>query len=226
MMKPKWMNNIKAVGWDLDGTLYEPDSIPWELVENARLKKVMEKTGWSESKSRKEYERIYNQLNSNTKTLTALGVGGEGFFTQLWDDLSLQNYIKADGKVGKIIEKVSSLGYRQFVLSNSNREDQIERKLKLIGIDTSLFEFLVATVGLGAVKPDAKPFLEALRMLNKDTSGSNLEVEAQNVLYVGDRERTDVVGAKRVGMKTCLVWGKSELADVSFPTVYDVLDIF
>ena len=131
--------------------------------------------------------------------------------------MALENYIKKDEKTASLIDVVNGKGLRQFVLSNSNRVDQIERKLRLVGIEPGLFEFLLSTVGMQAVKPEARPFLEAVHRLG---------VEASSILYIGDRERTDVRGAKRVGMRTCLVWGKSELADVSCPTVYDVETIF
>jgi len=43
-------------------------------------------------------------------------------------------------------------------------------------------------------------------------------------LMIGDREAVDIVPAKKLGMKTCLVWSQvqSQIADITLPTVYDL----
>jgi FMN phosphatase YigB (HAD superfamily) len=46
-------------------------------------------------------------------------------------------------------------------------------------------------------------------------------------LMIGDRERVDLVPAKKLGMKTCLVWAAepSMVADITLPTVYDLSQV-
>jgi putative hydrolase of the HAD superfamily len=51
---------------------------------------------------------------------------------------------------------------------------------------------VVISEAIGAKKPDAKPFLEALRLL---------EVSAQDTWFVGDHPVNDIEGASNVGMK-------------------------
>lgn len=45
------------------------------------------------------------------------------------------------------------------------------------------------------------------------------------ILYVGDRVDVDIKPAKQLGIKTGLVYGKSELADYSFEHFEDILAI-
>jgi HAD superfamily hydrolase (TIGR01549 family) len=182
------------------------------------LDEVSRVKGWDEVRAMREYEQLYSELHSNTKTLTALGVEGEAFLLECWDRLEMAEYIKPDTKVVELIEVLAAHGLRQFVLSNTNRLDQIEKKLALIGVNAEGFEFLMTTVGMGKVKPDKEPFEAALKRMG--------DVEPHQVLYVGDRVKTDIAGARQVGMRTCLVWGESELADVSVPMVYDVGKLF
>jgi FMN phosphatase YigB (HAD superfamily) len=221
----KQITGVKAVGWDLDGTLYPPDSIPREVIEQLKWKRLQgEYPDKNFGELRKEYEALYTQLHSHTKTLTAMGINGVEFFTNVWDELALVNYIYKDERVVEMVRGMSAKGLVQFVLSNSNRLDQIEQKLTLIGFEPHHdFVFLLSTVEMGAVKPDPVPFLEALSIL-REKLGEDLT--AAEVLYVGDRVKTDVEGARRVGMKTCLVWGASELADISCQSVYDVGELF
>jgi FMN phosphatase YigB (HAD superfamily) len=225
-----WLKEIKAIGWDLDGTLYPPGSIPSEAIRHEMMRRVADSFGWDIVKATAEFERVYRQFNSHTKTLTALGVNGEDFFTRLWDELRLENYLQSDTRIVSLITAVRDLGLRQFIVTNSNREDQIQRKLRLIGLDPEFFEVRVSTVGLGAVKPEPKPFWEAVGRLNRrlgsvESVEGVSEIKPEQILYIGDREKTDIVGAKQVGMRTCLAWGASEVADISVPTVYDIQEI-
>ena len=67
------------------------------------------------------------------------------------------------------------------------------------------------------MKPDPDPFLKALELAR---------VSPDEAIYIGDKEETDILGAKAVGMKTIMVWGKSPEADLSIPTIYDLEKYF
>lgn len=210
-----WVKEIKAIGWDVDGTLYKPGTVPLNLIYDLQLKAIVDTTGSDPQKAKSEFERMYNQLHSRTAALNALGVRGEDFFVKVWDEFPFGEYVKKDLQLVAMFQELT--GFTHFIISNSNREDQIETKLKLLGLNPALFAFMISTVELGAVKPDARPFLAALERL-----GPEFQAHPETVLYIGDRLETDVLGAHRVGMKAGLVWATSEAADVSFPTVYDI----
>lgn len=223
MITPGWMKKVKAVGFDVDGTLYPPQAIPREVVYREQMRAVMVVQDWDEQTTHQQFQALYARLGSNTKTMTALGVDGPTFFTDCWDRLPLRDYIHRDE------ELVEVFGYlrkrvRLFIISNSNRVNQIQRKLRMVGLQPKWFEVVVSTVGLGAVKPDPKPFMVALEQLNEIHPG----VEAKQCLFVGDQETTDVQGAKGVGMRTCRVWveaGVTSGADILLPRVHDVREL-
>jgi len=212
MQNFKWIKRIKAVGWDLDGTLYPHDSVPHDLLYDRQIKAVVEKLKLSFNEVEVEYAKVYDRLGSNTKTLNHFGIDGLKFFTSFWDEIDLGKYIRSDHKIVQLIKQLS-VNFTQFIISNSNRKDQIEKKLELIGFVENSFDLVVSTVELRSVKPDPKPFLVALE---------KLQLKPEEVLFVGDRVTTDIMGAKGVGMKTCLVGKKSKEADVSVKSVYDV----
>jgi putative hydrolase of the HAD superfamily len=215
MKIPKWINNIKAIGWDLDGTLYPQNSVPFKVVQQMQYQAVMKANRWTRDQAESKFTKTYANLGSHTKTLTALGVDGNNFFTNLWDELPLEEYIKHDREIINLFAQLPIK--RHFLVTNSNTSNQVEKKLKLIGLPSTIFEVIITTDKLGSVKPDPKPFTEALRIMALTPS---------QTLFVGDRVTTDIRGANNVGMKTCLVWGKSDEADISLENVYQISKIF
>ena len=206
-----WISQIKAIGWDLDGTLYPPNSIPSKTIQNMQYQAVMKANNWDKDQAEKEFKKVYLKLGSHTKTLTKLNVDGNSFFTNLWDQLPLEKYIKYDQKIIDIFSQINIK--RHFLITNSNTRKQVEKKLKLIGLPFSIFEAIITTDKLGAVKPDPKPFMEALRLIN---------LPPGQVIFIGDRVTTDIRGANNVGMKTCLVWSNSNEADICLENPYQL----
>ena len=88
--------------------------------------------------------------------------------------------------------------------------------LKKLGVPVTIFERIITAQDCQEPKPDPEPF----RLLLKITG-----LPADQHLYIGDRELVDILPAKKLGMKTILVWGKSKIADLSLPTVYDVAEV-
>ncbi len=211
-----WLAEIDVLGFDLDGTLYPANAIPREIVYERMIKAVMKARSWDREKARREFEKVREQLGSHTKALRVFGIDGERFFTDVWDALPLSRYIQQNRALAETLRRLAGK-YRLFVLSNSNRVDQIARKLQLIGINKSIFDALLSTIDIGAVKPDPEPFEAALR---------TMKCRPDEVLYVGDRVETDIEGARRVGMRTCLVGGESYLADVCVKDVVELGKIF
>ena len=210
-----WVKQIKVIGWDLDGTLYTANSELEREIVSLRNQRVMEALGLGLEESIKKYNEVYLKLGSHTKTITSLGVDGESFFVEVWDQIKLEKYIKPDPKINELFKQLSK--YRMFLLSNSNTLEQIKKKLGLVGLSVGVFEVIQDTVGLGAVKPDSKPFEVVME---------KMAFGADEAMYVGDRVSTDVRGARGVGIKACLVGRESEEADVCLPTVYDVGKLF
>lgn len=214
MMNLSWIKQIEAVGWDLDGTLYPAKKeLSLEIV-NKRYEAVAEKKSVSLDEAKVLFDEMHKKAGSSTKALYEFGIDGIEFYTQVWDSMDLEKYIKGDKKLVEMLDRINKeLGLTSFMISNSNRLDQIERKLDLIGLSTDEFDLVVSTVELGVVKPDPEPFLFALE---------KLELEPDKVLFVGDRVTTDVMGANGVGMRSCLVGRESEEADVCLEFVYEV----
>lgn len=77
------------------------------------------------------------------------------------------------------------------------------------------FRGLVFSSDLGAVKPSKRPFLEALRLVDRSP---------EEVLFIGDSLERDIIPAKALGMSTCWVApnGESAAADFQISTIAEL----
>ncbi len=215
--KPVWVKQIKGVGFDLDGTLYPANQKLNDEVVRLQTEEIARHLNLKFGEAKRRFDEKYKELGSSTKSLDALGVKGLEFFPSMWDEIPLAKYIFRDERLVKLVRRVEREDKRpRFLLSNSNRVDQMEKKINAVGIELSWFDVVVSTVDIGAVKPDPAPFLYALE---------KLEMAAEEVVYIGDKVGTDVEGALGVGMRTCLVGSESEKADVCAGDIYDALEL-
>ena len=187
--------NIAAIVWDLDGTLYPADSDLSEAINNKLFEKITQKLECSQAEALKQYEAVYNQLHSNTRTLNHFGINGEAFFISVWQELDLPKYIGPNPKLA-LLFKSHSLPQKQIIFTNTNTQETVANKLAAIGIDPASFDAIYTSIEAGHHKPDPDAFIYVCEQL---------QLPAEKLVYVGDRERVDIEGAKNVGMKTILV---------------------
>lgn len=208
------MKNIKAIGFDVDGTLYHaPDAMSME-VGKILIQKAAEALSQDPDDLAEEYIKRRDEYRSNTQTLNSFGLDGEKIFQEVWDGIAIEKYVLPDKKLVKMMAELKKK-YKIFLISNGTGS-QVERKLTYLGLDFNDFDPRIYCYDQGWVKPDPQPFLAAIE---------SLDLKPEEIVYVGDREDIDVEGALAVGMKTIFVGGKSDKATVSIESVYDTLNV-
>ena len=82
--------------------------------------------------------------------------------------------------------------YRLAVVTNTNtsREDRIRLALRIMGLE-DYFDAVVTSVDVGHEKPDEQIYREALK---------RIRVEPKEAIMVGNRIKTDVLGANKLGI--------------------------
>lgn len=237
----KKLKNIKVLVWDVDGTLYQsiPDySFLVEKKEYELLSRVKKIPLVVAKKLLREKKKIYK---SATKTLVKLGCGDFRFVGRETETEDKAKFIKKDPRLLEVFKEL--IDFRHLALRNGALKGTMEI-LEALGLGEFLpaakssgrlplrqnqnlahhdglsfgpFEKVFGTIdNFGTVKPDPVIFEKIL-----EYTGS----PASQHLMIGDRVEVDLVPAKKLGMRTCLVWGKSEIADVSIPTVYDIVKV-
>jgi len=210
------INGIKAILFDLDGTLRESRPMAGEIFSNYALEKGLPVTALSRQVAAR-WEHYYfanspelqqdNQIfngdekafwqNFGRRRLVALGCTGEqaDALAPEFGDYMDENYkpdnIIPDGVFG-VLETLRDDGYALGVVSNrSNPYHDYLEELEL----AKHFSFSLAAGEVNSWKPDAQIFKEALKRIDAD---------AHETVYVGDNYFADVVGARKAGLKPVL----------------------
>ena len=209
--------NIRVLIWDIDGTLYKPNPLMWQEIFEASYKTIMVHTGWSRTKSISKFESIYpNVTTSQTSAvsqITGLPVPQVAVESELYKDR--KKFLKRDPQLIRLFQKLSK--YQHFILANGIIAKTLET-IEVLGLEPKIFKTIVTSEIVGVNKPDPLGFKYILK---------STKLSPEKHLMIGDREKVDLEPAKKLGMKTCLVWTKtkSQVADITLPILYELADI-
>jgi FMN phosphatase YigB (HAD superfamily) len=199
---------IKAVLFDLDGTLYRqrplrllmalelltlPLAGPWKAVARLRALRAF----------RNAQEQLRHAASAGAATSQAeaaskasgLAVAEVEALAADWmirRPLKYLPFCRAAG-LTELLDRLDAAGIRAGILSDY----PAEAKLRALGLDTRFSPVLCATDReIGAFKPSPRGYLRACELWGLD---------AADVLYVGDRIDVDAAGAAAAGMRCAIV---------------------
>jgi putative hydrolase of the HAD superfamily len=192
---------LKAVAFDLDGTFYPNYRLYQRLtgfiVKNPRFFLAF-------VSARRQLHRLERKTAPNTSfydeqaALMAAILGHppdrikekvDSLIYRGWDKRFAG--IKPFPYVKETLAAFREAGLRLAVLSDFPPQ----QKIPMLGLD-GMFESILSSEEAGALKPSAVPFA-ALRQ--------SLNVNAGEILYVGNSAKYDIKGARQAGMKTALI---------------------
>jgi putative hydrolase of the HAD superfamily len=190
----KKLSNIRAVGFDVDGTLYKHSTESTIAISKIVIQKAAELLGRDDDEFAQEYLERREKYRGNTLTLNSFGLDGEAIFQAVIDQFPVENYVKEDKQLQKLIKGLKK-HYRLFIISNGTKR-HVERKLKVLGLTLSEFDPVICCYEHHWAKPEPAPFLLAIE---------SLKVNPEEIVYIGDREDLDIEAAKTMGMRTIYV---------------------
>lgn len=195
---------IRAIIFDLDGTLYpmvkqfKPLFAIFSIPHPLRLPGYMKLRENFRGESRDSGETIMGEINRQIEEKFKIPSGEKWqenqFYPAFFKTLSL---LPKRPEINTLIKDLKKKGYRLVVLSDFGK---VPERLKVLSIDTAPFELLLSSEELGGFKPNRCPFEKCLEKLN---------LPAESVLMVGDRDDTDGEGAEKMGMPFLKVPGKT-----------------
>lgn len=222
------MNSIKYILWDIDGTL-----IDFDFAEKEGLKLCFEKFGLGEltPKILKKYEEInHGYWKKFEKGEISKKETLEGRFVDLFNlygfDTSIvpqfnDEYQMSMGNIahfnpnGKDTVMILKEKYKQYAATNGTIEAQ-NRKLSKSGLYKLLDDiFISEEIGFD------KPSVEFFQKMFKRIGSTNLE----EYIIIGDSLTSDILGGKRVGIKTCWYNPKMLNDDYDFSPDYEIHDL-
>lgn len=210
--------DVRVLIWDFDGTLFKPNQNLWHDIREAEYRTILSHTGWSREKTVEEFAKLYKIVYpSATEVAAALaGITIAEAVVEMEEYFDRRKYLTRDEKLIALFVKLKH--FRHFTLANGAIARH-KQALEVLGVRPEVFEEMITSEVVGVTKPHEAGFLYILK---------KTQLPASQHLMIGDRETVDVIPAKALGMKTCLVWSEqaTSAADVTLPNVYNVVDLF
>jgi len=204
------MSQVKHLLWDIDGTLYRSTPKLVEAIYRETYSRISSRLKIPYEEARKRFVTIYSELGGATATILKLGLSRE-LIQEAVESVDKTRYIKPDPRLREMFE-VRLREYRHIIVTNTSKRGTF-RTLEILNLPQEIFQGIITADDVHRSKPDTEPFEKALEM----TRGF-----ADQHVSIGDRDKVDILPAKKLGIRTIFVWGISKLADASVLTVYDV----
>ena len=203
----RW-TSVRAICFDLDGTLYKQLSLRVQMGRllfrewaRGRIKAKDLRVLWSYRKNRERARRLGATPEIDAQVLTA--TAKENCRSPLEVVQIVERWLHQapllilstvrHPRLRQVLQRLRLRGYRLAVFSDY----PIPSKLEALDLPLDLFDVTVEAdePEVSALKPHPKGFLEVCR---------RLDLRPPEVLYVGDRESVDGMGARSAGMQFVL----------------------
>lgn len=225
------MTAIRAVGFDLDGTLFDHHGAASTAVDvflsslGARPSTAARELWFAAEEA--EFERwrsgsITFQEQRRRRLVTvlpALGVAIDETPHRL--DMLFMEYLsayraawRAFPDVFDVLASLRGQGLRLGILTNGSEEQQLD-KLRTIGLHSAV-DVICISEQIGAQKPSGEAF---------NTLAEKLDVAPSECLFIGDNPRQDIAGARAAGMQAILIERYGEDAEGLAEIVRSALSI-
>lgn len=192
---------ITVCVWDFDGTLYRSQQALKDQIRDSEIRVIMDHTGWTHEQASEKFYTVFNVVTpSGTKAASILAnIPNDQASIECSRYTDYAPYLHTDPKLTAMFADLTRFDH--YMLVNGTQES-VSRGLGLLGVSPSVFREIVTSEIVGETKPGTKGFTYII-------GKTGLPPEAH--LMIGDREAVDLVPAKSVGMRTCLVrWGATK----------------
>ncbi len=195
---------LKAIAFDLDGTLY-PN---WQMYALSILHVARQPRLFiTYSKIRKKvrtYDSIENLYRLEAGLLKALTHKSTEENYSLLQKTIYGSWLNVFSKIKifpEVVEHILDLKEKENVKLGLMSDFPLKNKLADLKLEAIAWDVQFSSMETNFLKPHAQPFLELAK---------RLDCLPEEICYIGNNYRYDVLGAKAVGMKTGLLSSKGK----------------
>jgi len=206
-------SEIVSLGFDLDNTLYKQDEEINRKIQDYICRRVSGELGRPFEETREIFDRHYAESRSASTSLLKMGLEsdhGKKIIQESLEKADIASILSEDSCLVLMLNQFSRL-YSLFMITTSTQNDAL-KKLSALGIDPDLF-----SPSLYAGSPYLREDGSAFRYV----AGIH-GVSFSKMMFVGDREKTDILPAKKLGIKTAIVNSESEESDYQLTNIYEL----
>jgi len=209
---------FKAILFDLGGTLIEYENLTWQELSTQGFKLAFEMLQDSIEvlPDKQEFVKLFDdyfesRYEDSLKTLvevrvtdlvndcfTTLNLPGDGFVQEQFLEAyykPITEQVRMVRGAPEILDELKSCGYKLTLVSNTIFPGDFHRReLKRFGL-FDFFDHRLFSCEVGFKKPHPMIFKKALQAV---------QVQPEEVIFVGDRLKEDIAGPKSLRMKAIL----------------------
>lgn len=202
---------IRVIGFDLDGTLYPSTPEIQARIRKRIYEKISELAAVSFEKACDDFERLYAQYHSGGKALREI-------LGDMANNRDIVQEAMQEADILKLIHKNPALKEMFARLSRTKSIDLLTgseyefaiKKLERVGLERSDFEIVLSTADGSKTSGELYEKWIAARNIN-----------AGQILYVGDNKTQDIDVPKRLGIRTCIL-GEYNQADFQIRNILEL----
>ena len=187
-------HNIQHIWWDFGETLYKTLPTFAEKKSKRFLELYASIIGHTVT-PQVEQECLQAYEKHGSRCMVFMRLGKDKDFWLRNRNISVRDYIVPDESIKQTFHKLTQRFPPHSLFSGKKRNDTKEM-LEHIGIDINVFAHVITNDELRYPKPNSEGFYKIVQLSN---------LSAQEILYIGDRIKADLIPAKKVGMTTALM---------------------
>ncbi len=196
------LEGVKAVVFDLDGTLYDKHHLAWYLIfadlrhalwihaERIARKKLK---GQDFGDADTFYKTMFSYISEkrNVPYQAVKEWYNESYMPSMTE--ILYTHYQAADYVLPLLKQLNESGIKTIVLSDYGC---VEDKIRAIGLEPKMFDYCVSAPELGGLKPNKQLYERLLKLMR---------VKPKEAMMIGDRMDTDGEGAEAAGMRYMII---------------------
>jgi len=193
---------IALVCFDVDNTLFKEKPGLEAQIFNAMYAVAAKKLDIPRALLKDEYNKLYEEFESHSRVFKELGLPPE-LAKEIYDGVDIAHYLDKDPELVNLFAHVREKRIPYSIYTNSKVTSTL-RKLGKLGLGE--YVKLTEQEGGFAFVLTGEAFPKAIGSTGFDKVIENAGVSPEQILFVGDRKKVDILPAREKGMMTAHVW--------------------